>query len=103
MSKRRSTVGSPTEDSLRTTVRDARGGDAWHNAEFVFGMEVRVDAAYRVTRDLSLRFGFEFLDFGKGIGRGIDPQRHEPGRDHVRGLNGCHLESVTAVHPQAHQ
>ena len=35
-------------------------------------MEVRADAAYRVTRDLSLRFGFEFMDFGKGIGRGID-------------------------------
>ena len=36
------------------------------------GAEVRVDAAYRVTRDLSLRFGFEFIHFGKGIGRGID-------------------------------
>ena len=43
-----------------------------HDAEFVYGMELRFDAAYRLTRDISLRGGAEFLDFGQGIGRGLD-------------------------------
>ncbi|MFO7902159.1 MAG: BBP7 family outer membrane beta-barrel protein [Pirellulaceae bacterium] len=47
-------------------------GEAQHTSEFVWGGEVRVEAAYRLTRDLSLRSGFEFMDFGQGIGRGID-------------------------------
>jgi hypothetical protein len=49
-----------------------RGGGSSHNAEFVFGMELRFDAAYRLTRDISLRAGAEFFDFGQGIGRGDD-------------------------------
>ena len=49
-------------------------GDSAHNAEFVFGMELRFDAAYRLTRDISLRGGAEFFDFGQGIGRGINLQ-----------------------------
>ncbi len=62
----------PQVDTTPDTVVMTENGDSYHTAEFVFGMEVRADAAYRVTRDLSLRFGFEFMDFGKGIGRGID-------------------------------
>ena len=38
--------------------------------EFVFGGEVRAQAAYEVTRDLALRVGFTFMDFGRGVGRG---------------------------------
>ena len=47
--------------------------------EFVFGCEVRTDAAFRVTRDFSLRFGFEFMDLGKGIGRGTSPDHNDQG------------------------
>jgi hypothetical protein len=38
--------------------------------EFVWGGEVRAEAAYELTRDISLRFGMVFLDLGTGIGRG---------------------------------
>ena len=38
--------------------------------QFVWGGEVRAEAAYELTRDISLRFGLEFIDFGQGIGRG---------------------------------
>ena len=41
-----------------------------NDTEFVVGGEIRAEAAYEVTRDFSLRFGFELLEFGKGIGRG---------------------------------
>jgi hypothetical protein len=44
--------------------------------EFVVGGELRAEAAYEVTRDFSLRFGFEVLQFGKGIGRGGDMTRN---------------------------
>jgi hypothetical protein len=37
--------------------------------EFVWGGEVRAEAAYELTRDISLRFGMVFLDLGQGIGR----------------------------------
>jgi len=38
--------------------------------------KLRAEAAYEVTRDFSLRFGFEVLQFGKGIGRGGDMTRN---------------------------
>lgn len=38
--------------------------------EFVFGGEVRAEAAYEVTRDLSLKMGMTFMEFGAGIARG---------------------------------
>ena len=49
-----------------------------------------------VTRDISLRCGAEFLDFGQGIGRGID-RGQQPGRDHVRLHDGCDLESIVSA------
>ena len=39
---------------------------------FVWGGELRVEAAYSLTRDISLRFGFAFMELGQGIGRGND-------------------------------
>jgi len=45
------------------------------NSEFVFGGEIRAEAAYEVTRDISLRFGMEFLDLAQGIGRGRNPNQ----------------------------
>jgi hypothetical protein len=38
-------------------------------AEFVWGGEIRGEAAYELTRDVSLRFGFFLMDLGQGIGR----------------------------------
>jgi hypothetical protein len=38
-------------------------------AEFVWGGELRGEAAYELTRDVSLRFGFFLMDLGQGIGR----------------------------------
>jgi hypothetical protein len=37
--------------------------------EFVWGGEVRGEASYELTRDISLRFGMVFIDLGQGIGR----------------------------------
>jgi hypothetical protein len=37
---------------------------------FVWGGEVRAEAAYAVTRDISIRFGMLFLDMGQGLHRG---------------------------------
>jgi hypothetical protein len=37
--------------------------------QFVWGGEVRAEAAYSLTRDISLQFGMVFLDLGQGIGR----------------------------------
>jgi hypothetical protein len=39
-------------------------------SQFVWGGEVRGEAAYELTRDINLRFGFVFFDLGQGIGRG---------------------------------
>jgi hypothetical protein len=62
----------PVDGGVPDTVLMGEQGGSSHNAEFVFGMELRFDAAYRLTRDISLRAGAEFLDFGQGIGRGIN-------------------------------
>jgi hypothetical protein len=62
----------PQVDTVPDTVLIVEEGSASHNAEFVFGMELRFDAAYRLTRDISIRGGAEFMDFGQGIGRGIN-------------------------------
>jgi hypothetical protein len=39
--------------------------------EFVWGGELKMEAAYMLTRDISFRTGFVFLDLGKGVGRGL--------------------------------
>jgi hypothetical protein len=41
-----------------------------HRAQFCWGGEVRVEAAYELTRDISLRVGGMFCDLGQGVGRG---------------------------------
>lgn len=64
---------SQADSEPDTVVMQQHGGSS-SNQEFVFGMELRFDAAFRVTRDLSVRAGAEFLDFGRGIGRGINPR-----------------------------
>jgi hypothetical protein len=44
-------------------------------SEFVFGGEVRGQAAYSLTRDITLSIGFSFIDLGKGITRGSNLDR----------------------------
>ncbi len=43
------------------------------NNEFVVGFEARAEAAFQVTRYLSLRGGVDVIDFAKGIWRGANP------------------------------
>lgn len=44
---------------------------------FVWGGEVRAEASYELTREVNLRFGFEFLDLGQGIGRSNNIQNND--------------------------
>ena len=52
------------------------GGDLFRTtnynkaSQFVWGGEVRAEAAYELTRDVNLRFGMVFFDLAQGIGRG---------------------------------
>lgn len=48
----------------------AERGTVGHNAEFVVGGEVRVEAAYAVSKAISIRGGAEFMEFGTGVARG---------------------------------
>jgi len=41
-----------------------------HSQELVIGCDVRAEASYELTRDFALRFGCNFTEFGRGIGRG---------------------------------
>jgi hypothetical protein len=40
------------------------------NEEFVMGGDVRLSAAYEITRDIAIRGGMQWMGFGKGIARG---------------------------------
>jgi hypothetical protein len=40
------------------------------NEEFVIGGDVRLNAAYEVTRDIAIQGGIQWLGLGKGVGRG---------------------------------
>lgn len=70
-----------SETFTQTTVGDGSIADPFVTAnsynetdaqfqEFVVGGELRVEAAYEITREVSLRFGLEILYLGGGIGRG---------------------------------
>ena len=43
------------------------------NAEFVWGGEIRGEAAFEVTRDIALRVGFTLTDFAQGVARSNSP------------------------------
>ena len=64
--------GGPSPDQEIVTVRYNRERTASNATEFVFGTEIRADAAYRVTRDVGLNLGMHFMYLGRGIGRGND-------------------------------
>ena len=40
--------------------------------EFVPGGELRIEAAYELTREIRVNAGLQYLYFGRGIGRGFD-------------------------------
>lgn len=40
--------------------------------DFVWGGEIKTEAAYQLTRDIDFRTSFVFLDLGRGVGRGRD-------------------------------
>ena len=60
-------VGTGEEPETQTRQRTI----TWDSDNsFVWGGEYRGEAAYTITRDLTARFGFNVLNYGKGIGRG---------------------------------
>jgi len=60
-------VGAGEEPESQTRVENV----TWeNNNSFVWGGEYRHEAAYEITRDVTARFGFNVLNYGKGIGRG---------------------------------
>jgi hypothetical protein len=48
--------------------------DSVGQREFVVGGELRFETAYMLTRDISARFGMEYLHFGRGIARAAQVQ-----------------------------
>jgi hypothetical protein len=44
----------------------------WHATATVVATDIRAEAAYEVTRDVSLHVGMQYLGFFTGIGRGYD-------------------------------
>jgi hypothetical protein len=45
--------------------------------EFVFGTEIRTQAAYDITKYIQLRTGVQFMNFGRGIARGNNPLNND--------------------------
>ena len=64
--------GSNVDDDVTDITRTTQTRASSRN-EFVWGGEVRVNAALEVTRDFALRVGFDWTYFGQGIGRGSQP------------------------------
>lgn len=72
------------ETFTETTIYDGEGIDAevlsvektstlanqQRNDEFVVGFDIRGEVAYQLTRDISIRGGFQMYDFARGIWRG---------------------------------
>ena len=70
-----STFLDPTSLITRTTPQYARLEKSQtydRGSEFVWGGELKMEAAYQVTRDIGFRSGFYFLDLGQGVARGRD-------------------------------
>jgi hypothetical protein len=57
----------PTTSVVTTII--GQGSSSADNSEFVPGGDLRVEAAYHVTRNIYLRVGLQVLVMGKGIGR----------------------------------
>lgn len=46
--------------------------ESWHTTEAVVAADIRAEAAFEVTRDISVHAGMQYLGFYNGIGRGFD-------------------------------
>ena len=53
------------------TEAKARSGFNAHDAEFVFGTEIRAEAAFAISKALTLRSGLAYMHFGRGVARGV--------------------------------
>jgi hypothetical protein len=42
-----------------------------NESEFVFGGDLKLEAAYQLTKYISFRTGFTMMELGKGVGRGL--------------------------------
>lgn len=60
-------------DVVATDYTSGTGFVRSSNQEFVFGFETRAEAAYQVTKYISLRGGVDVIDFAQGIWRGANP------------------------------
>jgi hypothetical protein len=66
-------IVSPDPDVGRapTYARQERFVNYANESEFVWGGELKLEAAYQLTKYISLRAGFTMLDLGQGVGRGL--------------------------------
>ncbi len=83
--------GDVGTDSDVTTEKITRTGSAGHDSEFVYGVDVRAEAAFELTRDLSLSFGVQVMHFAQGIARGNNVSQNEEDLTMVGGTIGLNL------------
>lgn len=60
--------GSDIGADVLLEAKRASGTDG-HDAELVFGTEIRAEAAYAISKAISIRAGATFIEFGRGIAR----------------------------------
>jgi len=58
-------TGSEVDGMVQTKYEEN-----WHTTSTVLATDIRAEAAYEVTRDVSLHVGMQYLGFFDGIGRG---------------------------------
>jgi hypothetical protein len=66
----RTLTRGPLEDEPELEIHE-EFLDQDYNEEFVWGGEVRAEASYQLTRDISFRTGLMVTSLGKGIARGV--------------------------------
>ena len=64
------------EGDIEITERGS-SHDEFDLNELVTGGELRVQVAYEITRDFSIRAGIDVKQFGRGIARGFDEENNE--------------------------
>ncbi|HJN10677.1 MAG TPA: hypothetical protein QF564_18470 [Pirellulaceae bacterium] len=64
------------DEDVQSVTRD-RQNTTGNGTEFVFGGEIRADAAFEITRDVSIQLGFNFMEIARGIGRGRTLQAND--------------------------
>jgi len=80
-----------TTDGAVVMVDNQRTLTNNHMDEFVFGADVRAQAAFEVTRDVALQFGFQFTEFGRGVGRGFASNANDENLTMAGATFGIHV------------